>query len=143
MRRSRMSSPVIGRSSGSSTGERSRSAGGCVSPRPMSTEAPRNSRAATTTTPTTETTKPSTSGVDRTDGWWQRPHPAAGVALVLPRRRGLLDDRDDLVDVVGEPEQLDVVGRDRRVLDEGRVDPGEQAAPVLAAEEDHREAGDL
>src|SRR3954469_23869309 len=150
MRRSRTSSPRTGRSSGSSTGERSSSAGGWVSPRPISSAPPTKRRTPTTRTPTTKTRKPSTrgswrsSGVDRAAGGGRhRAHATARSAVLLPRRVGLLDDRDDLVDLGGEPEQLHVVGRDRRGLDERRPDPREQAAPVLGAEEEHREAGDL
>src|SRR4051812_33382151 len=107
MRSARTSSPVTGRSSGSSTGERSSSAGGWVSPLPSSSDAPRKSNPPTTSTPTTKTTKPSTSGFDRPlDRLLERhrAHPAAVVPR-LARGLGRLDQRDRLGDVVGDGEQ--------------------------------------
>src|SRR5688572_892256 len=136
-----MSSPSTGRSSGSSTGERSNSAGGWVSPRPISTEARRKRSAPTTRTPMTKTTKPSTSAFDRTAR--QRcPHPPAAVALHA-RRLGGLDDGDRLGHVVGERDQVEVGGVDRAGGYQRGADPVEQPRPVLTAEQHHREAGDL
>src|SRR4051812_6066374 len=128
-----MSSATTGRSSGSSTGERSSSAGGWVSPRPSSTEARRKSSAPTTRTPTTKTTNPSTSAFDPAARQWCS-HPAAAVALD-PRRLGGLDHPDHLGHVVGEGDQVEVGGVDRAGGHERAPDPLEQPGPVLAAEE--------
>src|SRR3712207_8686741 len=141
MRTPRTSSALTGRSSGSSSGERSGSAGGWVSPRPSSTEPPRNSSPPTTATVRTKTTASSTGDlrlfprrdsaprsaprslalaamlprlssrvaglvVDREVGG-QGPHPAA-VVTGLPRLLRQLDDPHDLVDVVGDREQVQV-----------------------------------
>src|ERR671933_3074112 len=122
MRTPRTSSAVTGRSSGNSSGERSGSAGGWVSPRPSSTEPPRNNSPPTTATVRTKTTASSTGDLRPfprlpsrvagavVDG--EGAHPAAVVAG-LPRLLRQLDDPHDLVDVVGHREQVQVGVPDR------------------------------
>src|SRR4051794_14908403 len=138
IRSARTSSPVTVRSSGSSTGERSSSAGGWVSPRPSSTDAPRKSNPPTTRTPTTKTAKVSTSGLARA-GDRCCPHPAHAVPVLL----GLLDHRHHLGDVVGERDQFEVDRADSAGGRHGAADPVQEARPVLTAVEDDREPGDL
>src|SRR3954452_9657700 len=109
MRTPLTSSALTGRPSGSSSGERSGSAGGWVSPRPSSTEPPRKSSPPTTATVRTKTTASSTpaSGVAQRVVRQDGPH-ASAVVAGPPGLLGRLDHPHDLVDVVGHREQVQV-----------------------------------
>src|SRR3954447_19186922 len=104
-----MSSAATGRSSGSSTGERSSSAGGWVSPRPSRSEPSRNSSPPTSRTPATSSRNASTSVVHETGAQRRAASANAPAVVAHPARRiGVLDDLDDLVDVVGDGDQFQV-----------------------------------
>src|SRR5580692_968362 len=59
-----------------------------------------------------------------------------------PGVRGL-DDLEDLGRVVGDVEQLQLIGADVALGQHRLLEPAEQAVPVPAADEDDRELGDL
>src|SRR3954447_16192752 len=88
-----MSSAATGRSSGSSTGERSSSAGGWVSPRPSRSEPSRNSSPPTSRTPATSSRTASTSVVHGTGDQRRAGGAHAPAVVAHPARRvGVLDD---------------------------------------------------
>src|SRR5690348_9603496 len=63
--------------------------------------------------------------------------------LRLATAARLENDVDHLLRVVGDLDEVEIVGRDHALAQQLRLDPVEEAGVELAADEDHREVPDL